>query len=70
MSWVISRRCFRPEQKQELLATIGGYHDGTTPLIVPMTLLNHYVREKEDSYLQKQVYLNPDPRELMLRNHA
>jgi uncharacterized protein YbgA (DUF1722 family) len=40
------------------------------PLIVPITLLNHYVRRYKVDYLREQVYLNPHPLELKLRNHA
>ena len=58
------------EEKQELLEVIGQYHDGLVPLIVPMTLLRHYVNKYREPYLQQQFYLCPHPAELMLRNHA
>jgi len=57
-------------QKQELIEVIDNYHKGYLPLIVPITLLNHYVRLYDESYVKKQVYLNPHPIELMLRNHV
>ncbi|MHB8846479.1 MAG: YbgA family protein [Nitrospirota bacterium] len=57
-------------EKKELLEVITHYHDGLVPLIVPVTLLNHYVRKYKEPYLAKQVYLNPHPLELMLRNHV
>jgi uncharacterized protein YbgA (DUF1722 family)/uncharacterized protein YbbK (DUF523 family) len=57
-------------EKQELLEVIARYHQGLVPLVVPLTLLNHYVRKYEQSYLQSQVYLDPHPAELMLRNHV
>ncbi|HBA89955.1 MAG TPA: DUF1722 domain-containing protein [Geobacter sp.] len=59
-----------PEEKQELLAVIGEYHDGLVPLVVPMTLLKHYVRRSRQQYLEQQSYLSARPAELMLRNHA
>jgi uncharacterized protein YbgA (DUF1722 family)/uncharacterized protein YbbK (DUF523 family) len=59
-----------PGEKQELLEVIDHYHKNFLPLIVPVTLLNHYVRKYEESYLKRQWYLNPHPVELMLRNHA
>ena len=59
-----------PEEKQELLAVIAEYHDGLVPLVVPMTLLKHYVRRYRQLYLEQQSYLSPHPAELMLRNHA
>jgi len=58
------------DENQELLDIIEHYHQGLTPLIVPVTMLNHYVRKYDVSYLKRQVYLNPHPMELMLRNHV
>lgn len=58
------------EEKQELLEIIDQYRKGHIPLIVPITLVNHYVRKYEQPYLKEQVYLNPHPIELQLRNHA
>ncbi|NJD37765.1 MAG: DUF523 and DUF1722 domain-containing protein [Geobacter sp.] len=58
------------DEKQELLEVIGQYHDQLTPLIVPITLLRHYVRKYDQQYLKEQVYLGPHPAELMLRNHV
>jgi uncharacterized protein YbgA (DUF1722 family)/uncharacterized protein YbbK (DUF523 family) len=57
-------------EKQELLAVIGRYHDGMVPLVVPLTLLTHYVNKYDKPYLKQQIYLAPHPVELMLRNHA
>lgn len=58
------------EEKVELLEVLSSYHDGLVPLIVPVTLLKHYVRKFDQEYLQKQTYLSPHPMELMLRNHV
>jgi uncharacterized protein YbgA (DUF1722 family)/uncharacterized protein YbbK (DUF523 family) len=58
------------DEKQELLEVINGYHEGLAPLIVPITLLKHYVRKYDQPYLKQQVYLNPHPVELKLRNHV
>ena len=58
------------EEKKELQEVIASYHDGLVPLIVPVTLLKHYVRKYTEGYLDRQVYLNPHPLELMLRNHV
>ena len=46
------------------------YRRGEVPLIVPVTLINHYVRKYQEPYLKGQSYLNPHPLELRLRNHA
>jgi len=58
------------EEKQEMIALIERYHRELVPLIVPITLINHYVSKYRQPYLQQQVYLNPHPVELKLRNHA
>jgi uncharacterized protein YbgA (DUF1722 family)/uncharacterized protein YbbK (DUF523 family) len=58
------------DEKKELPEVITNYHDGLVPLIVPITLLRHYVRKYEEEYLARQFYLNPHPLELMLRNHV
>lgn len=56
--------------KGELLACIEEYRTGLVPLIVPLTLIRHYVRAFGISYLAGQTYLEPHPRELRLRNHV
>jgi len=58
------------DEKKELLEVIDFYRKGHIPLIVPVTLANHYVRKFDHPYLKQQVYLNPHPFELQLRNHA
>ena len=60
----------RAPEKAELLDVISDYHHGLTPLIVPLTLIKHYVQIFDVSYIRDQVYLNPHPKELMLRNHV
>ena len=58
------------DEKQEMLEIIDRYREGHFPLVVPVTLLSHYVRKYAPSYLTEQSYLNPHPVELKLRNHA
>jgi len=64
------KRQLSADEKQEALELIEHYRLGHVPLIVPVTLINHYVRKYAQPYLQQQVYLNPHPLELQLRNHA
>lgn len=64
------RTALTPEERLELQEIIDAYHNGLLPLIVPITLLRHYVRKYRQPYLIQQVYLNPTPPELMLRNHG
>ena len=65
---------FRPhldeQSRQELHNLIQDYHRGLVPLVVPLTLIRHYVRQLEVPYLRGQAYLEPHPKELMLRNHV
>lgn len=58
------------DEKQELQEVITNYHKELVPLIVPITLLQHYVRKYNAGYLKQQAYLNAHPLELMLRNHV
>ena len=58
------------QERQELVEVIQDYHQGFTPLIVPLTLIVHYVKLHQINYLRDQVYLTPHPKELMLRNHV
>ncbi len=64
------KRHLSPEEKQELGEMIDHYRQGYIPLIVPITLMNHYVRKYNQPYLKQQIYLNPHPLELQLRNHV
>ncbi|GAO03819.1 DUF523 and DUF1722 domain-containing protein [Anaeromyxobacter sp. PSR-1] len=56
--------------RKELEESIADFGRGLVPRIVPLTLLRHHVRSQGLEYLAGQVYLDPDPKELMLRNHA
>ncbi len=57
-------------EKQELLECIESYRWGEIPLLVPLTLIKHYMQRFQESYLQEQFYLNPEPLEVLLRNHV
>jgi len=58
------------DEKREMLDVIEDYRRNLLPLVVPVTLLAHYVRKYEEPYLASQTYLSPHPSELKLRNHA
>jgi len=64
------KRDLDAEDKAELLALIGDYHKNLVPLVVPLTLLKHYLRRTPVPYIEDQAYLYPHPKELMLRNHV
>ncbi len=58
------------DEREELLTSVDDYRKGLLPLIVPLTLIKHHVRRHRVEYLAGQVYLDPHPKELMLRNHV
>ena len=53
-----------------LAAQVADYQQGLVPLVVPVTMIRHYVDQLGVEYLAGQVYLEPHPKELMLRNHV
>jgi uncharacterized protein YbgA (DUF1722 family)/uncharacterized protein YbbK (DUF523 family) len=58
------------QERSELLHLIDDFRSGLVPLVVPITMFRHYVAKFGVEYLQGQVYLEPHPKELMLRNHV
>jgi uncharacterized protein YbgA (DUF1722 family)/uncharacterized protein YbbK (DUF523 family) len=58
------------DEKQELLEVFEQYRQEFVPLVVPITLINHFVRKYDQQYLKMQTYLNPHPVELKLRTHV
>ena len=64
------KRELAADEKREIGEVIDAYRRELVPLIVPVTLLNHYVRKFDQRYLKQQWYLNPHPLELKLRNHV
>jgi uncharacterized protein YbgA (DUF1722 family) len=44
-------------EKRELLGVIGDYAAGLVPLVVPITLINHYVAGFDVAYVRDQIYL-------------
>ena len=57
-------------ERRELVELINDFRHHLIPLIAPLTLIRHYVQKYQTAYLQTQIYLNPSPKELMLRNHV
>lgn len=56
-------------ERAELDDVMDDYHRGLVPLVVQITLLKHYVVRYRVDYIRREVYLNPHPKELQLRNH-
>jgi uncharacterized protein YbgA (DUF1722 family)/uncharacterized protein YbbK (DUF523 family) len=57
-------------EKSDLHSAIEDYHNSLVPLIVPITLLRHFISKYDVEYIINPFYLNPHPKELMLRNHV
>lgn len=62
------KQSISPEDKQEVQHVIGQYRHGIVPLVVPLTLLKHHFRQHPDPYIAQQLYLQPHPENLSLRN--
>jgi len=64
------KKILSKEEKKDILSVIEDYRKQLLPLIVPVTLIRHHVNKHKIEYLMGQAYLNPHPKELMLRNHV
>ena len=64
------REVLGPADRRELLGLIEDYRAGLVPLVVPITMLRHHVHRHHVEYLTGQLYLEPHPKELMLRNRV
>ena len=62
------RRHVDGASRGDLVEVIDAYRLGMVPLVVPLALLQHHFRRNPHPYIEQQVYMNPHPRELMLRN--
>lgn len=56
------------DEKRELQELITQYRTGIVPLVVPLTLIKHHFKRYPDRYIANQVYLQPHPENLSLRN--
>jgi uncharacterized protein YbgA (DUF1722 family)/uncharacterized protein YbbK (DUF523 family) len=64
------RRRLEPSARAALAAEVADYGRGVVPLVVPVTMIRHYALRLGVTYLAGQLYLEPHPKELMLRNHV
>jgi len=64
------KRDLTPPEKAEMVNLIEDYQAQLIPLIVPITMLRHHVHRHEVDYMLGQLYLEPHPKELMLRNRV
>src|SRR5713101_6129190 len=56
---------FEERPRRELRAVIAEYRAGRVPLAVPLTVVRDYVRRFDIASLKRQVYLEPQPMELL-----
>jgi uncharacterized protein YbgA (DUF1722 family)/uncharacterized protein YbbK (DUF523 family) len=59
-----------PDERAELQEAIDDHRRVLLPLVVPLALVRHHARRFRIRYLLDQVYFQPHPKELMLRNHV
>ena len=59
-----------PAEREELVEHIVDFRRNLVPRLVPLTLIRHYVNKYDVGYLQRQVYLQPSPKELLLLDHV
>jgi uncharacterized protein YbgA (DUF1722 family)/uncharacterized protein YbbK (DUF523 family) len=64
------KRVLDSGEKREIISAIEDYGAGMLPLVVPLALLRYNIRKHNIDYLIGQLYFDPHPKELMLRNHA
>jgi uncharacterized protein YbgA (DUF1722 family)/uncharacterized protein YbbK (DUF523 family) len=64
------KKLLTADARSLMVEAINDYHNELLPLVVPVTLLSHHVRLLDVGYLGGQTYLEPHPKELMLRNHV
>ena len=62
------KRDLGPAHRADLAGSIDAYRRGDYPLVVPIRLLQHYFSIYQYPYITRQVYLNPYPQSLHLRN--
>ena len=56
------------DERQRLKDLIEQYRQGHIPLVVPVTMLKHHFANHPNAYIDQQVFLEPYPDQLQLRN--
>ena len=56
------------DERNQFLLQVEEYRRGIVPLVVPMTMLKHFVENHGSDYIRQQTYLQPYPDQLGLRN--
>lgn len=55
-------------ERNQFLKLVEEYRQGILPLVVPMTMLRHFIENHGNDYIRQQTYLHPHPDQLGLRN--
>lgn len=61
------KRALDAADRAELREAIEAYRTSAAPRLVPITLLRHYFQRHPDAWIERQVYLAPEPAEMALR---
>ena len=64
------KKLLSPFEKRELHQAVEDYRNELLPLIVPLTLIRFQAKKHDVEYLNYQIYLDPHPKELMIRNRV
>jgi uncharacterized protein YbgA (DUF1722 family) len=64
------KRILPPHENREVDQVIASYGAQKVPLVSPVTFLGDLAEKHDVDEIQEQVYLHPDPRELMLRTEV
>jgi uncharacterized protein YbgA (DUF1722 family) len=64
------KRSISTREKREIALSIENYRAERVPLVVPISLLRFLVNAHDVRYVRGQLYLDPHPREMMLRNRV
>ena len=65
------KRVVDQADRTTVAALIEQYRIGQVPIVVPLTMMQHFMRKHlpHESYIQQQAYLSPYPEALGVRNH-
>ena len=64
------KKILSASQRVELMGVIEDYRNRLVPLVAPLVLLKHFIENYHVTYLKDQVYLDPYPKEFMLRSNV
>jgi len=63
------KKIISSSEKQEFMRLVEQYKKQMIPMIVPITMLRHYLQKYPQPWLQAQVFFDPYPEEMLLRSY-